>query len=132
MHEQLREEVCRANLELVSYGLVVFTWGNVSGVDRDAGVVAIKPSGVAYDSLTADKIVLLDLDGNVLEGDLNPSSDTPTHLELYRRFDEIAGVCLEHKDLRLHFGEIGDFAERSAPRAQPTGRAAACYGPPCS
>jgi len=96
MHEQLKEAVCRANLELVRHGLVVFTWGNVSGIDRDAGVVAIKPSGVDYDNLTPDKIVLLDLDGNVLEGDLNPSSDTPTHLELYRSFGQIGGICHTH------------------------------------
>jgi len=96
MHKQLKEAVCRANLELVRHGLVVFTWGNVSGIDRDASVVAIKPSGVDYDDLTADKIVLLDLDGNVLEGDLNPSSDTPTHLELYRNFEQVGGICHTH------------------------------------
>jgi len=96
MHEQLKEEVCRANLELVHHGLVVFTWGNVSGIDRDAGIVAIKPSGVAYDDLTAEKIVLLDLDGKVIEGDMNPSSDTPTHLELYRNFKQIGGICHTH------------------------------------
>lgn len=96
MHEKLKEEVCRANLQLVEYNLVVFTWGNVSGIDREAGVVAIKPSGVSYDELTADKIVLLNLDGKIVEGDMRPSSDTPTHLELYRRFEGLGGICHTH------------------------------------
>jgi L-ribulose-5-phosphate 4-epimerase len=107
MHEQLKEAVCRANLELVRHGLVVFTWGNVSGIDRDAGVVAIKPSGVAYDELTADKIVLVDLDGIVLEGDLNPSSDTPTHLELYRNFEQVGGVCHTHSKYATMWAQAG-------------------------
>jgi L-ribulose-5-phosphate 4-epimerase len=107
MHEQLKEDVCRANLELVGHGLVVFTWGNVSGIDRDAGVVAIKPSGVAYDELTADKIVLLDLGGNVLEGDLNPSSDTPTHLELYRSFAQVGGICHTHSKYATMWAQAG-------------------------
>lgn len=94
---ELRESVCAANLELVARGLVVYTWGNVSGIDRATGVVAIKPSGVEYDELTPDKIVLLNLaDGTVLEGDLRPSSDTPTHLELYRAFPELGGVAHTH------------------------------------
>jgi L-ribulose-5-phosphate 4-epimerase len=96
MHEKLKEEVCRANLQLVEYNLVVFTWGNVSGIDREAGVVAIKPSGVRYDELTQEKIVLLSLDGEIVEGDMRPSSDTPTHLELYRCFDGLGGICHTH------------------------------------
>jgi len=96
MHENLRKAVCDANIELQEYKLVIFTWGNVSGIDREAGVVAIKPSGVAYDELTPEKIVLLDLDGKIIEGTLNPSSDTPTHLELYRNFPDIGGVCHTH------------------------------------
>ena len=96
MHEHLKQRVCEANLDLPRYGLVVFTWGNVSEIDREAGVVAIKPSGVSYDALTADKIVLLDLDGKVLEGNLRPSSDTPTHLELYRSFEAVGGICHTH------------------------------------
>jgi L-ribulose-5-phosphate 4-epimerase len=96
MFEQLKEAVCRANLALVEYKLVIFTWGNVSGIDRKKGVVAIKPSGVNYDELTADKIVLLDMDGKVIEGDLRPSSDTPTHLELYRSFSDVGGICHTH------------------------------------
>ncbi len=85
-----------ANLELDRQGLVIHTWGNVSGIDRKNGVVAIKPSGVAYEHLTADRIVLVDLEGKVVEGDLRPSSDTPTHLELYREFEGIGGVCHTH------------------------------------
>ncbi|MHC4149054.1 MAG: L-ribulose-5-phosphate 4-epimerase [Planctomycetota bacterium] len=96
MHEELKEAVCRANIQLQTQGLVIYSWGNVSGIDRAEGVVAIKPSGVPYDQLTADKIVLLDLDGNVIDGDLRPSSDTPTHLELYRNFEAIGGVCHTH------------------------------------
>lgn len=96
MHEELKELVCRANIELQTQKLIIFSWGNVSQIDRDAGVVAIKPSGVDYNSLTADQIVLLDLDGNVVEGELRPSSDTPTHLELYRNFAEVGGICHTH------------------------------------
>ena len=96
MHEELRKAVCDANIELPKHNLVVYSWGNVSAIDRSAGIVAIKPSGVAYDDLTPEKIVLLDLDGNLVEGSLNPSSDTPTHLELYRNFDAIGGVCHTH------------------------------------
>ena len=96
MHEKLKEIVCKANIELQNQKLVIFTWGNVSGIDRDANVVAIKPSGVSYDKLTPDEIVLLDLEGNILEGNLNPSSDTPTHLELYRNFEALGGICHTH------------------------------------
>ena len=96
MYEQLKIEVCRANIELQKCKLVFHSWGNVSGIDRDAGAVAIKPSGVAYDQLTPEKMVMLNLDGKVIEGELNPSSDTPTHLELYRNFAGIGGVCHTH------------------------------------
>jgi len=96
MHEELRKAVCQANIELQTHNLVIYSWGNVSGIDRSASVVAIKPSGVSYDELTPDKIVLLDLDGNIVEADMRPSSDTPTHLELYRNFDTIGGVCHTH------------------------------------
>jgi L-ribulose-5-phosphate 4-epimerase len=81
---------------LPEYKLVTFTWGNVSGIDREAGVVAIKPSGAAYNELTPEKMVVLDLDGKVMEGKLRPSSDTPTHLELYRSFENIGGICHTH------------------------------------
>ncbi len=96
MHEQLKKIVCDANIELQTHKLVIYSWGNVSGIDRAAGIVAIKPSGVPYDELTANKIVLLDLEGNVVEGDLKPSSDTPTHLELYRNFTDVEGICHTH------------------------------------
>jgi len=96
MHEKLKQQVWQANLDLQRHGLVVFTWGNVSGIDRDAGIVAIKPSGVGYDELVPEQIVLLDLQGHVIEGDLRPSSDTPTHLELYRSFQCIGGACHTH------------------------------------
>ncbi len=93
---RLREAVCRANLELVESGLVIATFGNASGIDRELGVVAIKPSGVDYDRLKPADMVLLDLDGRVLEGKLNPSSDTKTHLMLYRHFEHIGGVAHTH------------------------------------
>ncbi|HIJ70499.1 MAG TPA: L-ribulose-5-phosphate 4-epimerase [Planctomycetes bacterium] len=96
MLEQLKRDVCKANIELQKQGLVFYSFGNVSGIDHEKGIVAIKPSGVSYDKLTPDRIVLLDLDGKVMEGDLNPSSDTPTHLELYRQFNVIGGICHTH------------------------------------
>lgn len=96
MHDELRKAVCDANIQLPKHNLVIYSWGNVSGIDRSAGIVAIKPSGVAYRDLTPDKIVLLDLDGNVIEETLKPSSDTPTHLELYRNFEAIGGICHTH------------------------------------
>lgn len=94
--KELKERVLEANLMLPKYGLVTFTWGNVSEYDRESGLVAIKPSGVEYDRMTVDDIVVLDLDGNKVEGKLNPSSDTPTHLELYRNFEGIGGVVHTH------------------------------------
>ena len=96
MHEELRRTVCQANLELQKQKLVIYSWGNVSEIDRSKGIIAIKPSGVIYDELTPEKIVLLDLDGNIVEGTLNPSSDTQTHLELYRNFESIGGICHAH------------------------------------
>jgi L-ribulose-5-phosphate 4-epimerase len=96
VYEELKKAVCDANLDLPKHKLVICSWGNVSGIDRSAGVMAIKPSGVNYDELTPDKIVVLDLDGNVVEGTLKPSSDTPTHLELYKNFEAIGGVCHTH------------------------------------
>ena len=96
MHEEIRKAVCNANIELQTQKLVICSWGNVSGIDRAAGVVAIKPSGVPYDQLTPDKIVLIDLDEKIVEGNLKPSSDTPTHLELYRNFKAVGGICHTH------------------------------------
>ncbi len=95
---ELRRRVCQANLDLVDLGLVTLTWGNVSGLDRESGMVVIKPSGVDYTELTPENMVLVDLSGIRGGGDLNPSSDTPTHLELYRSFEGIAGVAHTHSD----------------------------------
>ena len=89
MLEQLKKEVYEANMLLPKHGLVTFTWGNVSGIDRETGYFVIKPSGVEYDKLTPDDMVVMDLDGNKVEGRYNPSSDTATHLELYKAFPEI-------------------------------------------
>lgn len=107
MLEGLKESVCKANLELVDAGLVVLTWGNVSGIDREKNIVAIKPSGVSYDELIPEKIVLVDLDGNVVEGDLNPSSDTPTHLEIYKAFDNVGGITHTHSPRATSFAQAG-------------------------
>jgi L-ribulose-5-phosphate 4-epimerase len=96
MHKELKKFVCDANIELHKRNLVIYSWGNVSGINRQLGVVAIKPSGVPYDELTPDKIVVVDLEGKVVEGDLRPSSDTPTHLELYRNFHSAGGICHAH------------------------------------
>lgn len=96
MLENLKEAVYRANMELNSRKLVVYTWGNVSGIDRDKGLVVIKPSGVAYEDLEPGMMVVVSLDGTVAEGQLNPSSDTPTHLYLYRDFPAIGGVAHTH------------------------------------
>ncbi len=96
MYEELKDRVCQANIELRDRGLIIYSWGNVSEIDRSSGVVAIKPSGVSYDELTASKIVLVDLEGNKVDGDMNPCSDTRTHLELYRNFANIGGVCHTH------------------------------------
>ncbi|TCL69898.1 L-ribulose 5-phosphate 4-epimerase [Hydrogenispora ethanolica] len=96
MLESLKEQVLEANLELNRRNLVIYTWGNVSGIDREKGFVVIKPSGVPYEELRADAMVVLTLDGRIVEGTLNPSSDTPTHLELYRSFPTIGGVVHTH------------------------------------
>ena len=92
----LKNDVFERNLELVRHGLVVLTWGNVSGIDREAGLVAIKPSGVAYDRMTAEDIVVVDLEGKVVSGTLRPSSDLPTHLALYRAFPSVGGIVHTH------------------------------------
>jgi L-ribulose-5-phosphate 4-epimerase len=96
MLEDLKKEVCQANLDLVKHNLVILTWGNVSAIDRDKNLVVIKPSGVAYSDLTPEKMTVVDLDGNIVEGDLNPSSDTPTHLILYKAFSEAGGITHTH------------------------------------
>lgn len=94
--KELKQEVYNANLKLVEYGLVTLTWGNVSGIDRSNNLIAIKPSGVDYDKMSLEDIVVLDLDGKKVEGNLNPSSDTPTHIELYKAFSKIGGIAHTH------------------------------------
>ncbi len=105
MLEQLKKEVFEANLKLVEYKLVLFTWGNVSAIDRESGLVVIKPSGVDYSNMTAEDMVVIDLNGKKVEGKLNPSSDTPTHLELYRTFPEIKGVAHTHSTFAVAYGQ---------------------------
>lgn len=108
MLEELKEKVFRANLDLVKHNLVIFTWGNVSGIDREKGLVVIKPSGVSYDDMKATDMVVVDLaTGKVVEGDLNPSSDTPTHLVLYRAFPEIGGVVHTHSTYATSWAQAG-------------------------
>ncbi len=107
MLEELKEQVCRANLLLPKHGLVTFTWGNVSGIDRARGLVVIKPSGVEYDGMGPDDMVVVDLDGNVVEGHYKPSSDTPTHIELYKAFPNIGGVVHTHSRWATSFAQAG-------------------------
>ena len=107
MLEELKEKVCRANLDLVRHGLVIFTWGNVSAIDRKSGLVVIKPSGVSYDNMKPSDMVVVDLDGKVVEGELNPSSDTPTHVELYKAFPNIGGVVHTHSTYATAWAQAG-------------------------
>ena len=107
MLENLKQKVLKANLDLVKYGLVTFTWGNVSGIDREKGLVVIKPSGVEYDGMTAEDMVVVDLFGNVVEGKWKPSSDTPTHLVLYKAFPEIGGVVHTHSRKATSWAQAG-------------------------
>ena len=108
MLEGLKEEVCKANLRLVAEGLVIQTWGNVSGIDRDHGLVVIKPSGVAYDGMSAEQMVVVSLEtGERVEGELRPSSDTPTHLALYRAFAGIGGVVHTHSVSATAWAQAG-------------------------
>jgi len=107
MLSDLKELVFKANLDLVKYNLVLFTWGNASGIDREKGLVVIKPSGMDYDQMTADQMVVVDLDGNIVEGKLKPSSDTPTHLELYKAFDHIGGVVHTHSTYATAWAQAG-------------------------
>lgn len=103
----LRQTVLEANLALPKHGLVTFTWGNVSGIDRALGLFAIKPSGVSYEKMTVEDIVVLDLDGNQVEGKLRPSSDTPTHLALYRRYPDICGIVHTHSTHATAWAQAG-------------------------
>lgn len=114
MLEKLREDVCKANKLLPHYGLVTFTWGNVSAIDRETKLFVIKPSGVDYDDLTPENMVIVNLDGEVVEGDYNPSSDTPTHMELYKAFPEVGGIVHTHSTWATSWAQAG----RSIP----------CYG----
>ena len=114
MLEELKKKVYEANILLPKYGLVTFTWGNVSAIDRESGLFVIKPSGVEYDTMTPDDMVVMDLEGNKVEGKLNPSSDTPTHLEIYKAFKEVGGVVHTHSSYATSWAQAG----RSIP----------CYG----
>lgn len=105
MLEKLKEEVFKANLLLPQYKLVTFTWGNVSGIDRASGLVVIKPSGVEYETMTAEDMVVVDLEGNTVEGRYKPSSDTPTHLELYKAFKDIGGIVHTHSRWATSFAQ---------------------------
>lgn len=108
MLEELKQKVYQANMDLVRHGLVIFTWGNVSGIDREKGLVVIKPSGVDYDTMRPDDMVVVDLHiGEVVEGNLRPSSDTPTHLVLYRAWPEIGGVVHTHSTYATAWAEAG-------------------------
>lgn len=107
MLEELKKEVCEANLLLPEYGLVTFTWGNVSQIDREKNLVVIKPSGVSYEEMKPEDMVVVDLDGNVVEGNLRPSSDTMTHLELYKAFPEIGGIVHTHSRWATSFAQAG-------------------------
>lgn len=114
MLDELKQQVYEANMELPAKGLVTYTWGNVSGIDRERGLFVIKPSGVDYEKLTPDMLVVMDLAGNKIEGDLNPSSDTPTHLELYKAFEDLGGIVHTHSPWATSWAQAG----RSIP----------CYG----
>lgn len=107
MLEELKKSVCKANLDLVAHGLVIFTWGNVSAIDRSSGLVVIKPSGVSYDNMKPEDMVVVDLDGNVVEGHYKPSSDTPTHVVLYKAFPEIGGVVHTHSTYATAWAQAG-------------------------
>ena len=114
MLEELKKKVYEANILLPKYNLVTFTWGNVSEIDRQSGLFVIKPSGVDYDTMTPDDMVVMDLDGNKVEGKLNPSSDTPTHVEIYKAFKDVGGVVHTHSSYATSWAQAG----RSIP----------CYG----
>ena len=107
MLEALKQEVLEANLLLPKHGLITFTWGNVSGIDRESGLVVIKPSGVSYDGMTVEDMVVVDLQGKVVEGKWKPSSDTPTHLALYRAFPKMGGIVHTHSRWATSFAQAG-------------------------
>ena len=107
MLEELKKKVYEANMELQRKGLVIYTWGNVSGIDREKGLVVIKPSGVDYDTMKAEDMVILDLEGNIIEGKYKPSTDTPTHLVLYNTYPNIGGVVHTHSEWATTFAQAG-------------------------
>lgn len=107
MLEALKKEVFEANLELTKRGLVTYTWGNVSGIDREKGLIVIKPSGVEYDTMTEDDMVVVDMEGKLVEGKYKPSSDTPTHIELYKAFPTLGGVVHTHSTWATIFSQAG-------------------------
>ena len=107
MLEELKKNVCEANVLLPVYKLVTFTWGNVSAIDRESGLVVIKPSGVSYDNMTPEDMVVVDLDGKVVEGKWRPSSDTPTHVELYKAFPKCGGIVHTHSRWATTFAQAG-------------------------
>ena len=107
MLEELKERVYKANMELPEKGLILYTWGNVSGIDREKGLIVIKPSGVEYKGMKASDMVVVDLFGNVVEGYLNPSSDTATHIELYKAFEEIGGIVHTHSTWATIWAQSG-------------------------
>ena len=107
MLEELRKAVYEANMELPRRNLVTYTWGNVSGIDREKGLIVIKPSGVEYEDLTPEKLVVVDLANNIVEGDLNPSSDTKTHVELYRAFPTLGGIVHTHSPHAVAWAQAG-------------------------
>ena len=107
MLEDLKRKVLEANLQLVKNNLVIYTWGNVSAIDRQSGLFVIKPSGIAYDKLTIDDLVVIDLNGNIIEGKWQPSSDTPTHLSLYNAFNEIGGIVHTHSRWATAWAQAG-------------------------
>ena len=108
MLEALKKAVYEANMELPKRNLVTYTWGNVSGIDRESGLVVIKPSGVEYDELTPDQLVVLNLNGEIVEGDLNPSSDTKTHIELYKAFPALGGIVHTHSPYAVGWAQAAE------------------------
>ncbi len=128
MLEKLKQEVYEGNLDLVKNNLVVLTWGNLSGIDRESNLVVIKPSGVSYEDMKAEDMVVVDLDGNIIEGDLRPSSDTETHIELYKKYPNIGGIVHTHSSFATSWAQ----AKRDIP-SYGTTHADTFYGPiPCT
>ncbi len=107
MLEELKKKVLEANLELPRKGLVTYTWGNVSAIDREKGLIVIKPSGVSYEEMKVEQMVVIDMEGNIIEGDLNPSSDTPTHIVLYKEFSGIGGIVHTHSSWATSWAQAG-------------------------